>query len=239
MRCKNCGWDNPGGNAKCEKCNAPLTGSAAENQSGAGDSSGEEKFNPTKTQWENVAFPDSPAADSAGAAGSKCPECGYPVRAGSKKCPQCDASLSEASAAPAPDKKLFKGTVFSHGASDDSGLPAAGAPDGRTAQARKLVALLVTYSANPCGQAFSIYEGRNSVGRDAAADICIRGDAQISGRHMSILYRAVDRKFKFKDEQSINGTFVNDALLDEGELSSSDVIRIGATRLMLMVIPTF
>jgi|GEM_PF-5192356 len=24
MRCKNCGWDNPDENTKCEKCNAPL-----------------------------------------------------------------------------------------------------------------------------------------------------------------------------------------------------------------------
>ena len=27
MRCKNCGWNNPAGNEKCEKCNAPLAGS--------------------------------------------------------------------------------------------------------------------------------------------------------------------------------------------------------------------
>jgi len=28
MRCKNCGWDNPNDNVKCEKCNAPLGGNA-------------------------------------------------------------------------------------------------------------------------------------------------------------------------------------------------------------------
>jgi hypothetical protein len=239
MRCKNCGWDNPCSNAKCEKCNAPLTGSVAETQSGAGDSSGEGKFDLTKTKWENIAFPDKDSTGSTAAAGSKCPECGYPVRAGAKKCPQCDASLGEAPAATAPDKKLFKGTVFSPDKSANSGMSAEGVRNGHTAQARKLVALLVTYSANPCGEAFSIYEGRNSIGRDAAADICIRNDAQISGKHLSILYRAVDRKFKFKDEQSINGTFVNDTLLDEGELSNLDVIRIGATRLMFMIIPSF
>lgn len=26
MRCNNCGWENPDGNQKCEKCNAPLQG---------------------------------------------------------------------------------------------------------------------------------------------------------------------------------------------------------------------
>lgn len=31
MRCNNCGWENPDGNQKCEKCNAPLQGGAASN----------------------------------------------------------------------------------------------------------------------------------------------------------------------------------------------------------------
>jgi hypothetical protein len=211
-----------------------------ESQSGAGDAYGEEKFNPTKTSWENIVFPDRNNADSAGAAGSKCPKCGYPVRVGAKKCPQCDALLGEVPAtAPTLDKNPFKGTVFSPNRSDSSGLPAEGVQDGRTAQARKLAALLVTYSTDPCGEAFNIYEGRNFIGRDEAADICIRNDTQVSGKHMSILYRAVDRKFKFKDEQSVNGTFVNDTLVDEGELNSFDLIRIGATRLLFMAIPIF
>lgn len=29
MRCNNCGWENPDGNTKCEKCNAPLQGGGA------------------------------------------------------------------------------------------------------------------------------------------------------------------------------------------------------------------
>lgn len=29
MRCNNCGWDNPDGSTKCEKCNAPLQGGAS------------------------------------------------------------------------------------------------------------------------------------------------------------------------------------------------------------------
>ena len=28
MRCKNCGWDNPDGCEKCEKCNSALDSSA-------------------------------------------------------------------------------------------------------------------------------------------------------------------------------------------------------------------
>lgn len=29
MRCNNCGWENPDGSQKCEKCNAPLQGGAS------------------------------------------------------------------------------------------------------------------------------------------------------------------------------------------------------------------
>jgi hypothetical protein len=60
MRCKNCGWENPAGNARCEKCDAAIV---------AGNEAGE-VFDSRKT-----------------AVG--CPECGYPQRAGDASCPNC------------------------------------------------------------------------------------------------------------------------------------------------------
>lgn len=104
-------------------------------------------------------------------------------------------------------------------------------------QGRRLVGFLVSYKANPLGQAFNIYEGRNYVGSAATNDICIPKDEAVSRKHMSILYRAVDQKFKFRDEQSSNGTFVNEALEDEGELKDHDVIHIGTTYLIFIAIP--
>jgi pSer/pThr/pTyr-binding forkhead associated (FHA) protein len=100
-----------------------------------------------------------------------------------------------------------------------------------------LVGFLVTYSQSLNGDFFPLYEGKNIIGRDTSASICIQGDPNISDRHLSILYRPVDRKFKFKDELSSNGTFINGELTDEGELKNSDVIRIGATRILFMKIP--
>jgi hypothetical protein len=108
----------------------------------------------------------------------------------------------------------------------------AGTPSGK-----RIMGLLVTYSAQPTGQVFHIYEGRNYVGRDASTDISIPSDFQVSGKHFSILYRVADGKFKFRDEQSSNGTFVNDVLTDEGELNTFDVIRIGSTKLIFIAIP--
>lgn len=102
---------------------------------------------------------------------------------------------------------------------------------------RKLVGFLVTYNRNPQGKAYEIYEGKNFIGRDRSSDIAIPDDNQMSGRHMSILYRNVDNKFKYRDEQSSNGTFVNKELSDEGELQNFDIIRLGNTVFIFIAIP--
>lgn len=102
---------------------------------------------------------------------------------------------------------------------------------------RKLVGFLVTYNRNPNGKAYNLYEGRNFIGRDSSCDICVPDDDEISGRHLSILYRTVDKKFKFRDEQSSNGTFINKELLDEGELRNYDIIRVGGTLFIFIAIP--
>lgn len=111
-----------------------------------------------------------------------------------------------------------------------------GAP-AQVSEGRRLVGFLVTYNRNPMGRAYNIYEGRNYVGRDKSCDICVPDDGQMSGRHLSILYRSVDDKFKFRDEQSSNGTFVNKELLDDGELENYDIIRAGSTIFIFIAIP--
>jgi len=102
---------------------------------------------------------------------------------------------------------------------------------------RRIVGLFVTYNTVMTGQVFNIYEGRNYIGRDVNFDINIKGDLQVSNKHFSVLYRVADGKFKFKDEQSSNGTFLNDVLTDEGELTTFDVIRVGSTKLIFIAIP--
>jgi hypothetical protein len=225
MRCKNCGWDNPAGLEKCEKCNAPLTGSMIDSSDNRNTESSSEKFDPKKTV-------------------TGCPNCGYPIRPDETKCPNCgrlspdnnsDNSGSDSSDTPTikpvPDRSNVKpqrpvmGTVI-------QGRNMTVNQDGR-----KLVAFLVTYTHSPNGDFFTVFEGRNYVGKDSLLDICIQGDPKISGKHLSILYRSVDKKFKFRDEQSSNGTFVNGALADEGELNNHDVISIGSTKLIFIIIP--
>lgn len=101
---------------------------------------------------------------------------------------------------------------------------------------RRITGILVSYDTLPTGQVFNLYEGRNYIGRDASGDICIPSDSQISGKHLSILFRPADGKFKYRDEQSSNGTYINGQLTDEGELHTNDVIRLGSTRLVFMAI---
>lgn len=60
MRCNNCGWDNPDGNQKCEKCNAPFYGGA--NEPKIGKTIGEGKpFEPQKPPRKTIndTIPDS------------------------------------------------------------------------------------------------------------------------------------------------------------------------------------
>lgn len=102
---------------------------------------------------------------------------------------------------------------------------------------RKLVGFLVTYNRNPQGKAYELFEGKNYIGRDRGCDICVSDDNQMSGRHLSILYRNVDNKFKYRDEQSSNGSFVNKELSDEGELQNFDIIRLGSTIFIFIAIP--
>lgn len=130
-----------------------------------------------------------------------------------------------------------------HNPSGQGAVPTAGRTiirpprDGVSTSGRKLVGLLITYNRNPLGKVFNIYEGKNYIGRDSSCDISVPEDNQMSGRHMSILYRNVDNKFKFRDEQSSNGTFVNKELTDEGELKNYDIIRIGSTIFIFIAIP--
>jgi len=92
---------------------------------------------------------------------------------------------------------------------------------------RKLVGWLVTFSHNNSGTDFRLYEGRNSIGTDSSNEICIREDKLISAKHLSILFRL--GVFKFKDELSTNGTYLNSQFCEEGELHDGDIIKIGAT----------
>lgn len=98
---------------------------------------------------------------------------------------------------------------------------------------RKLVGWLVSFSLDPNGKDFRIFEGKNTIGSLPENDIVIP-DPTVSKKHFTILYR--HGKFLFKDEFSTNGTLINGEILSEGELKHGDKITIGNTCLILITI---
>lgn len=87
MRCKNCGWENPEGLDKCEKCHNTLNDCSHDHQSTTPSSD-----RMKSTVAENVVFPNAGAAFVP----ATCPKCGYPVSNGSSSCPNCNYELKPA-----------------------------------------------------------------------------------------------------------------------------------------------
>lgn len=109
-------------------------------------------------------------------------------------------------------------------------------PDG----GRKVVGILVSYSSNPAGEVFKIYEGRNIIGRAHSADICFNQDEKMSSVHLLILYREAEGIFWAVDQNSSNGTYINGKFAsDRVELHTNDVIVLGGTKMIFLGIPVF
>lgn len=93
---------------------------------------------------------------------------------------------------------------------------------------RRIVGWLISYSLDPCGIDWRIYEGTNTIGRDPKNSIIISKDPSISSEHVVILYRR--GKFKIKDKMTANGTFKNGEELDVEEaydLVDGDNLKLG------------
>ena len=108
--------------------------------------------------------------------------------------------------------------------------------DGSTIQeispraARKIVGWILSYTLDPMGVDYRIYEGSNSIGRDPENTITITKDPAISGQHVNILYKS--GKFYIKDKMTANGTFLNGEELEVErayDLADGDMLRLGNT----------
>ncbi len=130
---------------------------------------------------------------------------------------------------PAPVNNTLGTTVSAHNSANHLAKTQlfSGGPNASPQAERKLAGWLVSYTINPFGVDFRLYEGRNLIGADPACNIVVPNDLAVSGRHLAILYR-VDG-FRFKDEFSTNGTFINGEIRDEGILQDGDTIRVGST----------
>ena len=102
---------------------------------------------------------------------------------------------------------------------------------------RRLVGLLVSYTTNPLGEVYKIYEGRNIIGRSADVDIPVN-DHNVSGQHLLILFREAENVFWANDQNSSNGTYINGQFTsDRMRLETNDIIVVGSTEFVFLAIP--
>lgn len=105
---------------------------------------------------------------------------------------------------------------------------------------KRLVGLLVSYSAVSTGEVYKVFEGVTTIGRATTCDIPFPNDSHMSSKHLMIQYVAAKGLFKAKDLGSSNGTNVNGKIyvMDECiDLKSNDRIILGSTMLIFLSIP--
>lgn len=90
MRCNNCGWENPDGAQRCEKCNSPL---------GGGNVYEPKAEEPQSPMNSTVREPMDTFERKE--SGHNCPECGFPLREGAQSCPNCGKQFGAPAAGPA------------------------------------------------------------------------------------------------------------------------------------------
>jgi hypothetical protein len=101
----------------------------------------------------------------------------------------------------------------------------------------KLVGFLVSYTWNAVGDAFRIYEGKNSVGSSGVVDVSVPSDRAMSSEHFAVMVRA--GRIKIKDLTTTNATTVDgvDVWGDSVDASHGTIIKAGATEFILTLIP--
>ena len=103
---------------------------------------------------------------------------------------------------------------------------------------KRLVGLLVSYTHNPLGEVYHVYEGRTFIGRGKQNDISVSQDKNMSGTHLMILYREAEGYFWAIDQNSSNGTYINGKFCgDKMTINTNDVIVAGATKFVFLAIP--
>lgn len=102
MRCKNCNWPNKPSETNCVKCGSPLTPEDDTDLSYGSSSYAEVDRGVNETIREEDVFGSGSErhvhrrefAVETKEAGKQCPKCGYPLRPGTEKCPNCKFQIS-------------------------------------------------------------------------------------------------------------------------------------------------
>ena len=80
------------------------------------------------------------------------------------------------------------------------------------------------------GKSFELNKDQMSAGRRDSMDICIK-DASLSGHHCDFI-RTEKGTYILRDNNSTNGTRVNNVPITEQELKNSDIIQLGGVEIL-------
>jgi len=92
-------------------------------------------------------------------------------------------------------------------------------------------AALVVPGGSLAGSRYILEPDVTAIGRDVASDIFL-DDVTVSRAHVSLSHH--DGRFVLKDLGSLNGTYLNGALVDQAVLVSGDELQIGRFKLVFL-----
>ncbi|MDR1712025.1 MAG: FHA domain-containing protein [Propionibacteriaceae bacterium] len=151
----------------------------------------------------------------------KCPVCGHDVGEDANFCPHCGASLDKTSGETTKDIPIADELFM-----DDLGEEAQNAVDVLPEGA----AMLMVVRGSQAGERFLLADDVTVAGRHPRCDVFL-DDITVSRHHARFTKR--DGYVWVSDENSLNGTYVNQTLIDgEVALRRGDTVQIGKFRMI-------
>lgn len=141
----------------------------------------------------------------------RCPACDGAVTPEDRVCPSCGVGLSGSTASFEPVVAEESGAAF----------------DGTGAEGP----VLVVHKGAEVGERFYLEGTEFTVGRDPECDIFLN-DVTVSRQHARLAVSPDG--VSVEDEGSLNGTYVNDVLVDKAWLRNGDALQIGRFRMIFL-----
>lgn len=141
-----------------------------------------------------------------------CPSCGAHVTEGDVTCASCGLRIEGSTASFQPVVVEEEHVV---------------APTGEVSD----IPVLVVHKGAETGERFYLEDGSYTVGRDPHSDIFLN-DVTVSRDHARI--DVIGGQVSVSDEGSLNGTYVNDVLVDSAHLQNGDALQVGRFKMVFL-----
>jgi len=152
----------------------------------------------------------------------RCPACGHELADTANFCAHCGSSLAKVAGDTTRVIPLITDDTATDELLEQSQVAADALPDGSS--------LLVVVRGNQVGARYLINSDETTVGRHPRSDIFL-DDVTVSRHHARFTRR--DGCLRVRDENSLNGTYVNQTLIDdEVPLRRGDTVQIGKFRMV-------